>query len=87
MDAEAGADGGVAVAEDVPGEAEAGLGEEFGVVGGEGAGADGGVGGDDAVGEGVDGGAALRFVQAGGGFDADAGADFEARGELMVSSR
>ena len=36
VQAEAGADGGLAVAEDDPGEAEAGLGEEHGAVVGEG---------------------------------------------------
>src|SRR6185312_8098413 len=88
VETEAGTEGGVAVAEDVPGETDAGLGEEPGAVGGEGGGADGGVGVDDgrlakdSGGEAVVRGAALRFIEAVGGFDAEAGAEFEARGDV-----
>jgi hypothetical protein len=75
VQAYAGSDGGFAGGEWAVGDAGAGFGEELGVVVGEAGGADGGGGVDDAVGEGVDAGAALRLVEAVGGFEADAGAD------------
>ena len=82
MQAEGGADAGFAVAGDVPGEADAGLGEEAGAVVREGGGAYGWGGVDDAVGERVDSGVAVGLVEAVGGFEADAAGELEARGGL-----
>ena len=82
MESGGGADAGASVAEDIPRDAEARLGEEERAIVCECAGLHGGVSVDDARVEEVDAGAALRLVPAGGGFGAEAGADFEARREV-----
>ena len=65
-----------------PSETEARLWEELSVVDGEGGAADGGLSGDDAVGESVSGGAAVDFVPAGGEFVAET----EGEGEVFVDA-
>src|SRR5260370_352966 len=82
MHPEGGANGGAAVAERVPRDADARFREEFGAVCGEGCGADGGIGVDNAVGETVVGGTASDFVEAVRGFEADSAAEFEPGSEL-----
>ena len=79
LQAEGGADGGGAVADGVPCEADARLGQELRAVVGERGGADGGIGVDHAVGELIVRGAAIGFVPAIAAFDAEAGAEFETR--------
>ena len=76
--AEAGADDGLVGAR-APGEADARLRQELRVVDGEGESADVRLAGDDAVGEGVVGGAAVGFVPSGGEFVAEAEAERQVR--------
>ena len=82
FESEGGAHGCGAVAEGIPCEADARLRQELRAVVGEGGGADGGIGVDDAVGELVVCGAAIRLIPAIAAFHAKAGAHFETRGRL-----
>ena len=80
MKAGPGAEAGAAVAEDVPGQSNARLGQEERTVVVDAVGLDAGCGGEDTVDGKVDAGATLRLAPAGGGFAAEAGADFDTRG-------
>src|SRR5215472_4387263 len=82
METGRGADAGASVAEDIPCCAEARFWEEECTVVCECAGLHGGVRVDDAVVEGIDADATLRFIPAGGRFGAEASTDFETRCEV-----